>query len=56
MPRVIIVSGWESRDWYEKEIVKVYKTFYKWKYLDNETVFDSRNSNDPTFYWWELKQ
>jgi len=40
----------------EREIVKAYKTFYKWKYLDNETVFDSRNSNDPTFYWWKLKE
>ncbi len=37
-----------------KEIVKVYKRHYTWKYPDIDKEFDSRNSNDPEFVWWEL--
>jgi len=40
----------------EIEIVKVYKTFYKWKYLDSGEIFDTINSNDPLLKWWRLKE
>lgn len=40
----------------EREIVKVCKDYYLWKYPDLAYgVYDSRNSNDPTLYWWKLK-
>ena len=41
----------------EREIVKVCKGHYLWKYPKLAYgVYDSRDSNDPLLDWWKLKQ
>lgn len=38
-----------------REILKVRKTGYTWKYPDIDEHFISENSNDPFFEWgWEI--
>jgi len=40
----------------DREIVKVCKDYYLWKYPNLKYgVFNTKNSNDPLLEWWELK-
>lgn len=39
----------------EREIVKVYKKDYSWKYPNIDEIFYSENSCDPMLKEWKLK-